>query len=292
MNSAGSFIAEATLRDLRRAGGAGLGAFLLVLLAVLAAGGVLILLENLGRVVTGWRDQLRVVVYLREEPPGREEWLAGLRALDGVRAWRWVAPDEALEALRGYLGAQGELLARLPANPLPTSVEVAPEPTLTAAGLRRLILGLEALPGVDEVRGPGRWVERAEAVRLGLLGLGLGLVGLLALAALLAVVTAVATAVAAGREEATLARLVGASESVLRLPLLLGGAIHGALAALLGVAVLAVAERQLLVRLGPVLREEFGLAAPVVLGAGETLGLIAGGVALGALGALVGGRGR
>lgn len=283
---------EATLRDLRRGGGAGLGALLLVLLTILTAGSVLILRENVERIVAGWRAEVRVVVYLREEPPARAEWLASLRALDGVRAWRWVSADEALGTLQGYLGAPEDLLARLPSNPLPASVEVAPAPTLSATGLRRLIRELEALPGVEEVRGPGRWVEWAEAGRRGLLGLGFALTGLVALVALVAVTAAIATAVAAGREEAALARLFGASEAILRLPLLLGGVIYGALGAAAGVAVLGVAERQLLARFGPALREGFGLDVPAMLGAGEALGLVAGGVALGALGALVGGRGR
>lgn len=292
MGSAGSFLLDATLRDLRRGGAAGLGAFLLVLLTVLAVGGLLSLWENMERIVAGWRAEARVMVYLREEPPGREEWLAGLQALDGVLTWRWVSPDEALGTLRSYLGPQEDLLARLPSNPLPASVEVAPTPTLSAAGLRRLVRELEALPGVEEVRGPGRWVEWTEVGRGGLLALGLLLTGLLALAALGAVTAAVATAVVAGREEAALARLVGASEAVVRLPLLLSGVIHGAVGAGAGVALLAVAERHLFARFGPALREGLGLDLPAMLGAAEALGLVAGGVALGALGALVGGRGR
>ena len=290
MRSAVPFLVEATLRDLRRSRAAGWGAFLLVFLAVLAVGSALILEANLARIVTGWREQVRVVLYLDAEPAQREEWLAGLRAIGGVREWRWISPDEAMEELHAYLGGDGALLARLPSNPLPASVEIAPDPVLPAAGLRALIRALDALPGVEEVRGPGQWVEWTEAGRRVLIGLGLGLGGLLALVALLAVTTASALAGAAGREEATLARLVGATGATVRLPLILGGVIHGALGALAAVGLLVLAEPPLLRHLGPALREGLGLETPVFLGWGETLALVLGGCGLGALGGLLGGR--
>lgn len=291
MDSAVPFLIEATLRDLRRAGWAGVGALLLILVTAVTAGGYRVLSENLGRIVTAWRGQARVVLYLGEEPSRREEWLAGLRAL-GVREWRLISPDEALGELETYFGPQGELLARLPSNPLPVSVEVTPDPALSAAGLRELIRALEGLPGVEEIRGPGRWVEWTEAGRRVFTGLGLGLAGMLALAALVAVMTATTAAVEAGREEAALARLVGATERTVRLPLLLGGAIQGALGSLAAVGLLVLAERQLLLGFGSTLREVTGLQAPAFLGWGDALWLVAGGVALGALGGLVRGRGR
>lgn len=292
MGSHVPFLVEATLRDLRRSRAAGLGAFLLVFLAVLAAGSALILEENLERIVTGWREQVRIVLYLDEEPAQREEWLAGLRTLGGVREWRWISPDEAMGELHAYLGADGALLARLPSNPLPASVEIAPDPALSAVGLRALIRGLEALPGVEEVQGPGRWVEWAEGGRRVLIGLGLGLGGLLALVALLAVATASTFAGAAGREEATLARLVGATGATVRLPLILGGVIHGALGALAAVGLLVLAEPPLLRHLGPALREGLGLETPAFLGWREALALVLGGCGLGAFGGLLGGRTR
>ena len=59
------------------------------------------------------------------------------RALHGVAAVRYVAPDVALAELKQLLGPRGDGLERLPSNPLPARLEVTPRPTSSARSSRR-----------------------------------------------------------------------------------------------------------------------------------------------------------
>ena len=63
-----SFIVSEAFVDLRRAGRVGVSAILLITLSLTALGGFWLLSLNLGRAVGQWRDRVRVVVFLKEEP--------------------------------------------------------------------------------------------------------------------------------------------------------------------------------------------------------------------------------
>src|ERR1700693_430294 len=97
-----SFVVSEALVDLRRAGRACVSAILLITLSLTALGGFWLLSLNLGRAVGQWRDRVRVVVFLREEPSPAA--LADLPrrvdALDGVQRVRYVGKSEALRSLR------------------------------------------------------------------------------------------------------------------------------------------------------------------------------------------------
>ena len=76
-----SFLVSEALRDLRRAGRVGLSAILLITLSLGALGCFWLVSLNLGRAVTQWRERVRVVAYLEEEPrpPPSRTWSAGCR---------------------------------------------------------------------------------------------------------------------------------------------------------------------------------------------------------------------
>src|SRR3989304_3608278 len=63
-----SFLVGEAVRDLRRAGRGGLSAVLLIPLSLAALGAFWLVSINLERAVTQWRERLRVVAYLRDEP--------------------------------------------------------------------------------------------------------------------------------------------------------------------------------------------------------------------------------
>jgi len=157
-----SFFVSEALRDLRRAGRVGLSAILLITLSLGALGCFWLVSLNLGRAVTQWRERVRVVVYLREEPkPAAVEDLIGrVQALGGVQRVRYVSRAEALASLKRSLGQQASVVDHLPRNPLPASLELTPdEETATPEGTRALVQRLSALPEVEEVQGGAEWVE-------------------------------------------------------------------------------------------------------------------------------------
>ncbi len=284
------FLAGEAARDLRRAGRVGLSAILLITLSLAALGCFWLLSLNLGRAVEQWRERVRVVAYLRDEPRGAgvDELLARVQALDGVQRVRFVSRAEALSSLKRSLGAQASVVDQLPRNPLPASLEVTPTPeAATPDGTRGLVERLSAMSEVDEVQGGAEWVESlAQWQRLfQLTGLGVGAV--LALAAILTVTTATTLVLHARRDEMEIMRLVGATEAVIRLPLLLQGMTQGLLGAALALAALVAAHALFAPRLEPLLNLTLGLARSVFLSPAQMALLLAGGAMLGAFGGLL-----
>jgi cell division transport system permease protein len=285
-----SFFLGEAVRDLRRTGRVGLSAVLLITLSLAALGAFWLVSLNLGRAVAQWRERLRVVAYLREEP--RPEAVPALAArvqgLGGVERVRFVSRSEALEGLKRSLGAQAGVVDQLPRNPLPASLEVTPdEPTATPAGTRRLVERLLSLPEVEEVQGGAEWVEGLAHWRrlFQLSGLAVGAV--LALAAILTVTTATTLVLHVRRDEMEIMRLVGASERVIRLPLVLQGMAQGLVGALVALGALEAAYALLAPRIEPLLTLTLGLSRAAFFSTPEMLLLLGAGAALGALGGLL-----
>ena len=219
-----SFVVSEALVDLRRAGRVGVSAILLITLSLTALGGFWLLSLNLGRAVGQWRDRVRVVVFLREEPSTATlaEITRRVEALDGVQRVRYVGKAEALRSLRQSLGAQGSVVDHLPRNPLPASLEVTPAEGYTTPEETRALAGrLAAFPEAEEVQGGAEWVEGLARWQHLFQVVGLAVGAVLALAAILTVTTATTLVLHARRAETEIMRLVGASEAVIRLPLLL-----------------------------------------------------------------------
>lgn len=289
-----SFLFGEALRDLRGAGRVGVSAVLLIALSLSALGGFWVFSLNLGRAVDQWRERVRVVGYLKDEPaPAKlDELTRQIEAMPGVLRVRYISKADALNALKHSLGGQADVADQLPRNPLPASVEVTPDAdTTTPEGTRELVRRLQALPEIEEVQGGSQWVEGLAQFRrlFELVGLGVGAV--LAAAAILTVTTATTLVLHLRRDEMEIMRLVGASETVIRLPRLLQGMAQGLLAAVVALAVLEVVYALAVPRLEPLLPVTLGLQRAAFLTFPQMLLLMAGGAALGALGGLLA-RGR
>ena len=289
-----SFLVGEALKDLRRAGRVGVSAVLLIALSLTALGGFWLFSLNLGRAVDQWRERVRVIAYLKEEPsPFKlEQLLRQVEAVGGVQRVRYVSKAEALKALKQSLGGQGDVADQLPRNPLPASVEVTPEPnTATPEGTRELVRRLSALPEVDDVQGGTQWVDGLEQFRRLFQMVGLGVGAVLAAAAILTVTTATTLVLHLRRDEMEIMRLVGATETVIRLPRLLQGMCQGLLAAVLALAVLETIYALAAPRLEPLLPVTLGLGRAAFLSIAQMLLLMATGTLLGAVGGLLA-RGR
>jgi cell division transport system permease protein len=285
----GLVVAEA-LRDLRRAGRVGMSAVLLITLSLAALGGFWLLSLNLGRAIVQWRERVRLVAYLKEEPTAADldDFLRQIESVAGVQRVRYVSKDEALRSLKQILGTQADVTERLPHNPLPASVEVTPEAAAaTPEGTRALAQRLTALPGVDEVQGGVQLVEGlAHFQRLfQFVGLGVGVI--LALAAILTVTTATTLVLHQRRDEMEIMRLVGAAEYVIRLPRMLQGMAQGLVAGALALAALEAVYAVAAPRLEPLLPLTLGLDRAAFFSIPQMLLLGMGGALLGGVGGLL-----
>ncbi|MGH7334269.1 MAG: cell division protein FtsX [Candidatus Rokuibacteriota bacterium] len=279
------FLIAETVRDLRRAGRLAVSAVVLITLSVVAAGAFWIMSTNLGGAIGQWRERVRVIVYLKGEASVPEALLERVRDIPGVMAARYVSKAEALETLRDALGKEAAVADRLSANPLPASLEVTPAADAsTPDGARTLLAALAALPETEEVAGGTDWVERLARWQRLLQVVGLGLGGVLAVAAVLTVTTATTLVLHARRHETEIMRLVGAPEFTIRLPLILQGSAQGLLGATLAVAILAVAHYTLAPRLEVLLSITLGLSEVRFLTPATLLSLVLAGALLGGAG--------
>jgi cell division transport system permease protein len=281
------FLFGEALRDLRRAGRVAISAILLITLSLAALGGFWLLSSNVGQAATHWRDRVRIIVYLKREPPASElsALLDRVNAMPGVAGVRYVSKAEALGSLKQVLGKDASVADQLPVNPLPASLEVTPSGVgATPDGARALIARRAALSDADEVGGGTDWIARlAQGERL-LQIIGLSVGSVLALAAILTVTTATTLVLHARREELEIMRLVGAPELVVRLPLLLQGMLQGLLGALMAIWVLIGVYTIAGPRLEPLVSQTLGLERLTFLKPQSVVALMFAGTMLGGLG--------
>jgi cell division transport system permease protein len=282
-----AFLVGEAFRDLRRAGRVAVSAVVLITLSLGALGGFWLLSSNIGRAVAKWRDQVRIVVYLKREPSAGDAaaLLERVRAMPGVAGVVFIGKAEALRSLKQVLGKDAGVVDQLPSNPLPASLEVTPSITaITPEGARDLLTRLAALPETDEVAGSGDWVERLAHWQRLLATIGVGVGAVLAVAAILTVTTATTLVLHARRHETEIMRLVGASELTIRLPVLLQGMMQGLAGAVLALGALVVTHSLVAPRLEPLVNLTLGLSQIVFLTPVGVLALLGAGTLLGGLG--------
>lgn len=289
------FLVGEAFRDLRRAGRVAVSAVVLITLSLGALGGFWLVSSNIGRAVAKWRDQVRIVVYLKREPSAGDAaaLVERVRAMPGVASVVFIGKAEALRSLKQVLGKDAGVVDQLPSNPLPASLEVTPSITaVTPEGARDLLTRLAALPETDEVAGSGDWVERLAHWQRLLATIGLGVGAVLAIAAILTVTTATTLILHARRHETEIMRLVGASELTIRLPVLLQGMIQGLAGAVLALGALVVTHSVVAPRLEPLVNLTLGLSQIVFLTPVGVVALLGAGTLLGGLGGWLARAGR
>jgi len=288
------FLVSEALRDLRRAGRVAVSAIVLIMLSLGAVGTFLLLSGNLGNAVAAWRERLRVIVYLKQEPStvASAALVLKVEAMPGVASVRYVGRAEALASLKRVLGKDAAAADSLSVNLLPASLEVTPTADgATPKGARRLIERLSALPEADEVAGGVEWVDKLARLKRLVTLLGLGFGSVLGVAAILTVTTATTLVLHARRHETEIMRLVGAPEVTIRLPLLLQGMAQGLLGAVLALGALGVAYYFAAPRLEPLMAVALGLSHVAFLPPAQIVAIAVAGAVLGAFGGLLA-RGR
>ena len=282
----GFLIGEA-VRDLRRAGRVAVSAIVLITLSLAALGGFWLLSLNLERAMAQWRERVRIIVYLKREPASREAQalVARVQAVPGVAGVLYISKADALASLKQLLGKDASVVAQLPVNPLPASLEVTPAAdAATPEGARGLLERLSSLPEADEVAGSADWVERLSQWQRLLTTIGLGIGAVLAVAAFLTVTTATTLILHARRQETEIMRLVGASETTIRLPLLLQGTMQGLIGAVLALTALVATHAVVAPSLEPLVNLTLGLESLAFLSPANLVALMLAGALMGGLG--------
>ncbi len=191
---------------------------------------------NIAVMIDRASDELRVYVYL-EDGMGRDESREiqmRLLGLSGVDEVIFVSRDEALAQFRESLGEESDLLEALDRNPLPDAYRLKmKQGAMRSSVLERLSREVMEWNGVEEVRYGRRWFERGERLVRGFYVADLVLGLIIFLSVIFVISNTVRLILLHRRRAIDIMKLVGAPNSYIQVPIVIEGALQGAVAALL-----------------------------------------------------------
>ena len=213
-------------------------------LSVLIASAFVLFFVNTSDIINSWKKGLRIMAYLKPglNNDGLKDLKQTIQSLDDVDTVIFVPKQEALKRLKNQMKNQSSLFANLTQNPLPDSIEIRMTATTESwQKIDALATRVEALPQIEEVEYGQRWVGRfAQIISLfRLTGYAMG--ALFFMATIFIVANTIRLVLYSRREEVEIMRLVGATDSFIKIPFYFEGLIQGALGAIAGLAMLYIA---------------------------------------------------
>jgi cell division transport system permease protein len=279
------------IESLLRGWRAALLAIVTIAAGLFVLGFFLIVSTNLTPLVARWTEAAELSVYLRDGATSEE-----LKVIDELIAQSGLAAERVYvsraDAARRFAEDFPDLVGAaqgLGRNPFPASFEVRLAAHAQNAGeaVDNLAATLAGAPGVADVRYDRRWLRRLSSAIRFAGGVGLAIIGLLAVAAALTVANVVRLAAYARRDEIEIMKLVGAPLTFIRGPFVVEGVLQGGLGALLAIVLLWAGFLAGRARYGSLASEALGIASLSFLPLQLSLLLLAGGMLLGCLGGLV-----
>ncbi|HSK10313.1 MAG TPA: ABC transporter permease [Vicinamibacterales bacterium] len=261
--------------------------------ALFVLGVFLTVTANLDRLVARWSAAAELSVYLQDDVSlaDRAAVQRALRADGLVRDVQFVSRDEALDRFRRDFPDLAPAVGSAGAHPFPASFEARlTEAGGASASLDALAVRVRRMPGVTDVRYDRLWLQRLQAITSFVAWGGALLGAVLALAAALTVSNVVRLALFSRRDEIQIMELVGAPLSFIKGPFIVEGVIQGAVGAIVALATLAAATGLARGRLAAVAPGLLDADAMVGLPGGAAALVLAGGMAVGCIGALLAAR--
>lgn len=225
-------------RNLRQTWPSQFMTLLTVSLSVLIFAFFFLVYNNMLNVGDKLGDDLRLIVYLEEEPgiEMQQQLKRKILAFDEVEEIRFISRAEAYERFAGQLGDNQDVLDDMPKDFLPASIEVVPLKNLRSLSQVKLFSGyLSKLPGTMKVQYGQDWIERFYYFTRLLSIIVLLSGGLLILTSVFMVSYTIRLTILGRQAELELLRLVGATNNYIRTPFLIEGILQGLLGSTLGI---------------------------------------------------------
>jgi cell division transport system permease protein len=214
-----------------------------VALSILVVSLFLVFFENLDRVIQGWDQGGRAMIYL--EPDFSPEMLPDLttriQSLGEVSDLIFIPKSRALERMKKQMGFHTQFLDTLEENPLPDALEIRMKIRGGFDQVTEFARKIEAIDKVESVEYGQSWLARfLEFFRVFRLA-GYAMGGLFLLIAFFITATTVRLVFYARQSEIEIMRLVGATNRFIRTPFYLTGLIQGFVGGILGLLILLAA---------------------------------------------------
>ena len=249
---------------------------------------MLLLALNLQYIAQTIESQVELVAYLDEDSTLDEQNAIKeqIERIQGVESVNLITEEQALQLLREQFGDQASLLDGIErTNALRASLRInVPNPEHVDAAAQRV----QAMTGVSEVRYEKEVLNKLFHVTSAMRTAGLALVLMLAVGTLFIISNTVRITVFARRHEIGIMKLVGATDSFIRFPFLLEGAILGLCGSLIAFCAIVWGYERLTESIKttmpflPVLTSPglFVRLAEAMLGLGALIGIIGSGISV------------
>ena len=262
----------------------------IICLSFLIVGVFLSLANNLSTTAGELAANISVTFFLDVDLPeaGTEALAAEIRRSPHVQAVDYVPAAEALTRFRESFPELRNVLESLKTNPFPPSLEarLKPDAATDEAAIQTFIASVRERPGVEDVQFNQEWIEKIRGLGRLARAAGLFLGGILILASFFIISNIIKLNVFARRNEIEILRLVGGTNTFIRIPFLLEGMTLGILGSVLSLLVLLVVVNLFPLYLGPTLGAVREIIRFRYLNLPQSLGLVAAGAMIGLLGSL------
>lgn len=225
-------------RNLRQTWPSQFMTLLTVSISVLIFAFFFLVYHNMLRVGDKLGDDLRLIVYLEDEPgPEMQTQLKRkILAFDEVEEIRFISKANAYQRFSEQLGDDRDVLDDMPQDFLPASIEVVPLKNLRSLSQVKLFSEyLSKLPGTIKVQYGQDWIERfyyfTRLISIIVLLSG----SLLILTTVFMVSYTIRLTILGRQAELELLRLVGATNNYIRTPFLIEGLLQGMIGSSVGI---------------------------------------------------------
>lgn len=228
-----------------------------------------------------------IVFFLKKDLSEKDRNTIGekLKKSSEVIKTQFISSEQALgKFLEKFPELQG-IVNNLKINPFPPSFEATlKEKILSSDETQSFIQSMQNMKGIDDVQFNKDWVERMQSLSRLAKAVGFFLGGILILASFFIISNVIKLSVFARKDEIGILRLVGATNTFIRIPFLLDGIIMGVLGGMLSLFVLFLVIKLFPLYLGSSLGALNELINFRYLSLSQSISLIGAGAVIGFLG--------
>jgi len=213
-------------------------ATIISLTATLIIVGIFLLIYlNINLFLNDIESQLVAIAYLKDDISEEDinKLVQDTNELQGVKEVRYISKEAAFQKLKEDLSEHEDMLAGIPENPLPASIEILVTET---DFLEEIAFQLNQYNGIEEVNYGGQLTKNLILVFDFVRNAGLAIISLLIFISILIMVSVIKISVHSRHEEIEIMSLVGATSWFIRWPFIIEGFLKGLFSSFLAVIVL------------------------------------------------------
>lgn len=212
-----------------------------IVLTVVMSGTFLLFAGNASEIISSWEAGVKVMVYLEDKLPEQEisRIKTQLEQDADVVSVQFISKEDAMEILRSRMQRHATIFQDLPENPLPDAFELYVKSGSKGWQLVEAVAArVTRIDGIAEVESGGQWIGRLLRIvnlfRISAFGMG----ALFFLVSVFIVSNTIRLAFYSRKEEIEIMRLVGATESFIKMPFYIQSVLLGVSGGLCGIFLL------------------------------------------------------